>query len=168
MDSDVPSAGIWRQVDDEEMWGAFDKQFAFAPDFNDRQTPAIRIPNESLVVDLAPIFTQEPGRFAAGEAAINACALRAFVWLAGTSELVALDWQHPSYLYSPSAHALGDEAWSIPVFPNGDYYIHAEPSLNWGTFAHPWQQSLTIWGTELIDSLGRELLTWLPKHRHSP
>jgi hypothetical protein len=54
----------------------------------------------------------------------------------------------------------------IPVFPNGDYFAHMTPDLRWGTFAHPWQQSLTIWGIELVEALGAELLTWLPRHPH--
>ena len=33
-------------------------------------------------------------------AAVNAAALRSFVWLAEDEELVALDWQHPAYRYS--------------------------------------------------------------------
>jgi hypothetical protein len=43
-----------------------------------------------------------------------------------------------------------------------------EPNLRWGTFGHPWQQSLCLWGAELLDSLGAELLTWLPRHPQSP
>ncbi|MGY4769720.1 DUF2716 domain-containing protein [Kribbella sp. CWNU-51] len=34
----------------------------------------------------------------------------------------------------------------------------------WGTFGHPWQRALSIWGDELIESLGTDLLTWLPRH----
>ncbi len=41
------------------------------------------------------------------------------------------------------------------------------PDLRWGSFGHPWQQTLTIWGDELVATLGAELLTWLPKHRQS-
>ena len=37
-----------------------------------------------------------------------------------------------------------------------------------GTFAHPWQQSLTVWGDELVRTLGAELLTWLRRHAQSP
>ncbi|MGA5542658.1 DUF2716 domain-containing protein [Mycobacterium sp. NPDC051198] len=57
---------------------------------------------------------------------------------------------------------------AIPVYPDGDYYVHMTSDLRWGTFGHPWQQTLTIWGDELIASLGTELLTWLPRHRQSP
>lgn len=155
---------VWRELNYDEAWGLFDAQFEFRPDYYDRETPAIRLPERSLVIDLAPVFTHEGARFAAGESAVNAAGLRAFVWLAGDTDLVALDWQHPAYRYSPAAHALANVEWSIPVFPNGDYYIHSMPDLSWGTFGHPWQQTLTIWGDPLIEALGAELLAWLPKH----
>jgi hypothetical protein len=59
--------------------------------------------------------------------------------------LTALDWQHTAYRYSPERHALAGLAlWPVPVFPDGDYYIHFVPGLEWGTFGHPWQQSLTV------------------------
>jgi hypothetical protein len=168
MSHGLPSAGIWHPIEYDDAWDPFHDRFDFTPDFYNLDTPVIKLPENSLVVDLAPIFGSEGARFAADEMAINAYALRAFVWLSEGAELLALDWQHPAYRYSPGAHALADDDWAVPVFPNGDYYIHTTPDLVWGTFGHPWQQSLTIWGSELIDSLGAELLTWLPKHRHSP
>lgn len=118
-------------------------------------------------MDLEAVFAEDGPRFAAGTDAINAAALRAFVWLAGDEELLALDWQHQSFRYSPSRHALADVPWATTVVPDGDYYIHTTMDLRWGTFGHPWQRSLTIWGDELVDSLGAELLTWLPRHAQS-
>lgn len=90
------------------------------------------------------------------------------MWLAEGEELIALDWQHTPYRYSPEAQALADTAGPVPVFPNGDYYVHTTADLRWGTFGHPWQQSLTIWGADLVRTLGAELLTWLPRHAFSP
>lgn len=127
----------------------------------------INLPERSLVIDLAPVFVHEGGRFAAGEAAVNAAALRCFVWLAGDQEMTALDWQHTPYRYSPARHAVAGLGWPVPVFPNGDYYIHLASGLEWGPFGHPWQESLTLWGDALIESLGAELLTWLPRHPQS-
>jgi hypothetical protein len=159
---------VWRPIDYDEAWAPFDARFEFKPDYYERNVPAIRMGASCLVVDLDPVFLHEGPRFAAGLRAINAAALRAFVWLAEEVELVALDWQHPSYRYSPAGLALGDGRWAVPVFPNGDYYAHMTSDLAWGTFGHPWQQTLTIWGDELIESLGAELLTWLPRHPDSP
>lgn len=157
----------WRAIDYEDAWAPFNARFDFRPDYYERLVPAIRLPDRSLVIDLEPVYGTEGPRFAAGCDAINAAALRAFVWLAEDGQLIALDWQHESFTYSPSAQALSDAPWRITVAPDGDYYAHMTPDLRWGTFGHPWQRTLTIWGDELIDSLGAELLTWLPKHPQS-
>lgn len=155
-------------MDDEVAWARFES-FAFVPDFYETERPAITLPKDALVIDLAPVFAHEAAAFAADEAAINDTALRAFVPLANGLEMTALDWQHTPYRYSPARHASASFAeWAVPVFPNGDYYIHLGPDGSWGTFGHPWQQSLTLWGHDLIQSLGAELLTWLPRHAQSP
>lgn len=83
--------GVWRPIEYDEPWAAFDARFDFKPDYYERHVPAIQLPDGCVVIDLAPVFAQEGARFAAGEAAINAAALRNFVWLAGEEELNALD-----------------------------------------------------------------------------
>lgn len=159
---------VWREVDYDSAWTPFNERFQFTPDYYERSAAAIRLPQNSLVIDLRPIFEHDGARFAAGEAAISSSALRAFVWLAEDNEVLALDWQHTAYHYSPSQQALSVNAMLVPVFPNGDYFAHMTTDLRWGTFGHPWQQTLTIWGDELIATLGAELLTWLPRHSQSP
>jgi hypothetical protein len=166
--SPFATEGVWQPLDYDQAWAPFNERFDFKPDFHELTEPAIKLPERSLVIDLAAVFPQAGPRFAAGEAAINAAALRCFVWLAGDQEMTALDWQHTPYRYSPAKHAVSElEHWPVPVFPNGDYYIHLAPGLTWGSFGHPWQESLTLWGDELIESLGAELLTWLPRHSQS-
>lgn len=171
----------WRHVDYHTAWASFEERFECAPDYYEREKPAIHLPPGALVLDLSPLFANPGPRIAAGTDAINASALRAFVWLTGEDdELLALDWNHSAFRYSPAAftHSYAASSkvpgavfaacdWPVQVFPNGDYYAHMTPDLRWGTFGHPWQQTLTIWGHELVDTLGAELLTWLPKHRQS-
>ncbi|MBX9245974.1 DUF2716 domain-containing protein [Actinotalea ferrariae] len=168
MSSPFAAEGIWRPLPYDEAWALVDAHLDFRPDFYERETPAIDLPAGSLVIDLSPVFSVPGPRFAAGLAAVNAAALRNFVWLTADEELIALDWQHTPYRYNPGAHALaGLPEWPVPVFPDGDYFIHHAPRLEWGTLGHPWQQTLTLWGDPLVRSLGRELLTWLPRHPQS-
>ncbi|QKE85102.1 DUF2716 domain-containing protein [Arthrobacter sp. NEB 688] len=167
MSSPFAAGGIWTPLDYDIAWAPF-KRFQFEANYHETSQPAITLPDGALVIDLSPLFTNEGQVFAAGEAAINASALRAFVSLAGDLEMTALDWQHTPYRYSPAKHALAHiEEWPVPVFPNGDYYIHLGPDAAWGTFGHPWQRSITLWGSGLTHSLGAELLTWLPRHPQS-
>jgi hypothetical protein len=37
--------------------------------------------------------------------------------------------------------------------PNGDYYIYLSADLSLGTFGHPWEASLCVWGDQLIDAV---------------
>lgn len=168
VDERVEGAGVWHEMPYDEAWVPFEARFKFKPNFYERTAPVIELADDCLVIDLEPIFRHEGARFAAGEAAINAAALRSFVWLLGDDSLTALDWQHTPYRYSPADHVLSSlEYMPIPVFPNGDYYVHMSRGAGWGTFGHPWQQSLTIWGNELIDALGAELGTRLPRYPQS-
>ena len=163
MNAEDPNIAIWREIDYATAWTPFDRKFLFKAGMDESAGPAIQVPAEAVIIDLSPVFAGPRARFAAGEDALNAAAARAFVWLCGDEELIALDWQHPAYRYSPARHVLSDAEWTIPVFPNGDYYGHMTTDLRWGTFGHPWQQWLCIWGTDLVQALAVELLTWLPR-----
>jgi hypothetical protein len=154
---------VWREIgDDEPFWERFEDEFEFHPDFYDGSTSAIRLPAGSMIVDLSPVFEDSPARHEAGCAAVQAAAVRAFVWLAEGEDLVALDWKHPSYLWAPADQAILGGQPAVPVYPDGDYYMHMTRDLRWGTFGHPWQRTLTIWGADLVGTLGVELASWLP------
>lgn len=150
-----------------EAWARFNKQFRFRADYFEADQPAIRLPPGCLVLDLAPVFERDPKGLAADQDYLDATAFQVFADLVGEDEIVALDWQHASYLYSPRAQ-VDAAAWpAVQVFPDGDYYAHMPTDLRWGSFGHPWQRTLTLWGDELVTTLGADLLTWLPRHRQS-
>ena len=109
---------------------SFQKRFDVTPDYHERDKPAIRLPPGSLVLDLSLLFAKPGARIAAGTNAINAAALRAFVWLAGDDELLALNWNHVAFRYSPAMFTLSTAAssevpeasfsalrWPVQVFP---------------------------------------------------
>lgn len=154
--------GALRQVEYGTFWDPFDAMFNFKPSFNETKLPAIREPAESLTLDLGPIFDAASNSFATDEAFINATALNSFARSFSRQEMAFLDWQHQSYVYRPADLDLTDLNETIPVFPNGDYFVHAITDLSSGTFGHPWQQTLCIWGSPLVKTLGNELATWLP------
>lgn len=45
------------------------------------------------------------------------------------------------------------------MFPNGDYYTFARPDFSEGTFGHPWERTLCVFGPRLVETLGRTLST---------
>jgi putative transposase len=65
--------------------------------------------------------------------------------------VVVLDWQHPSYRCRPHrvrGEEPPDATWPIEVHPDGDYYIWLAEDLRYGTFGHPWEPGLCIFGEE--------------------
>ena len=151
----------------DDAWARFEGRFGFRAGVTADAWPAIREPVPSLTFDLSVISDGAP-RGAAYDA-INAEALRAFVWaLPDQDELLVLDWQHPSYRFRPAAQALTWKAdWKVPVFPDGDYFAFVTDDLSQGTFGHPWERTLSVIGDRLCSSLGASLSTWLPTKRRN-
>ena len=74
-----------------------------------------------------PIFSREGPWFAAAEAAINASALRAFVWLADDDEMVT--GQHPATATRPPSTLSAVPAGWCRCFRTGNYYIHMSSEM---------------------------------------
>jgi hypothetical protein len=126
----------------DQAWDKFYAQFGFRPDYYERDAPAIREPHPSLVYKFAQ------GRSESDLDELEEFFRRAFAALTPPGRIMyALDWQHECYKFSPH------EDWSdlpIGIFPNGDYYIFFDEALAYGTFGHPWQSSLCVFGEPLV------------------
>lgn len=159
----------WETLDparEDHYWNAFQDRFHFRPSIRSSEWPAIDEPSPSVTIDLGPIYANEGPTFAAGEAAINSLVLRALTWsFDGAQRFVVLDWQHPCYWFWPHRHAVQQRGWQVTPFPNGDYYIFLTDDLHTGTFGHPWEQTLCVFGQRLIESLVPTLAAWLPIKR---
>jgi hypothetical protein len=68
------------------------------------------------------------------------------------TRLYALDWQHQGYWLSPH-RLVPRETWTLPAFPNGDYYMFLSQDLDFGWFGHPWEQSICVFGGPLLLAL---------------
>jgi hypothetical protein len=146
----------------EQYWGPFDARFGFTPGMDPSTWPAIREPSPSLTIDLSPICDHEGSRFAAGAKAVDTLGLYAFTCVTEVDEkLIVLDWQHPCYQFSPHRQALKDDSWPVTIFPNGDYYAFVNQDFSMGTFGHPWEQTLCVFGEPLIERLGKPLAAML-------
>ena len=165
------STPAWQELARDEynrLWDNFEDRFGFNPGVAPETWPAIREPTPSVTIDLSPIFAADRPRFAAGQQAVNSLTLRALTWtFADTERFVALDWQHPGYLFSAHRHAVSGEPWRITPFPDGDYYIFLTEDFRSGIFGHPWEQTLCIFGELLIAALEPPLSAWLPVKRVS-
>ncbi|AWZ08836.1 hypothetical protein DRB96_29215 [Streptomyces sp. ICC1] len=69
-----------------------------------------------------------------------------------------LDWQHTGHDFDPHrVGGPGEPEWPGEVYPNGDYYLYLQPDLLFGTFGHPWEQTLCVWGAGLLAAVEAEL-----------
>jgi hypothetical protein len=151
---------------DDAYWTPFRQRFGFRPDMH--SWPAITEPVPSVTVDLSPIFAaRSHPEFAAGVAAVNSLTLLALARaLEPDTSLVVLDWQHQTYRFWPHRFACQpDSQWQTDVFPNGDYYIFLTEDMSTGTFGHPWEQTLCVFGEPLVSTLIPMLTNWLPVQR---
>jgi hypothetical protein len=160
--------GAWTRLQEPEyssVWGAFDKQFEFTPT-GGRPLQAIRDPTPSVTFDIRGISD-------AVAAEVEASARRAFISDFGSDiEVLVLDWQHEAFRVRPGQEApaaVGADGYPLvpSVLPDGDYYIHTTIDLENGTFGHPWEPSLCVFGPKLTFSLGNDLRAVLPVLRET-
>ncbi|OZC97753.1 hypothetical protein CH275_26330 [Rhodococcus sp. 06-235-1A] len=161
----------WTELDrtaETERWSEFTSKFGFRPGTEPESWPAIAEPAPSMTFDLDAHAVRTTASWSARADAINAEALRCFVTeFSADPTFVVLDWQHPCYSFDAEAHAEAAEnaEWRVPVHPNGDYYIFARDGFTEGTFGHPWERTLCVFGPRMVATLGRTLATWLPTIR---
>jgi len=125
----------------ESTWSKFVKKFDFKPNYYSSE-PAICEPENSVVFRFKSSFTDaELDNF---EAIIEEAFRRLNI---GGDSMYALDWQHDSYRFNPQ-----DEYRGLPisVFPDGDYFIFLSPDMSFGTFGRPWQDTICVFGTDLV------------------
>ncbi|NIL91695.1 hypothetical protein RhoFasSB10_04044 [Rhodococcus fascians] len=161
----------WTELDrsvTSEHWSRFDNKFGFRPGTTPDSWPAIAEPAPSMTFDLDADTVRTMASWSARVDAVNAEALRCFVTeFADAPTFVVLDWQHPGYSFDAQAHADAAEnaEWRVPVYPDGDYYIFTRDGFTEGTFGHPWERTLCVFGPRMVATLGRTLATWLPTIR---
>jgi hypothetical protein len=126
-----------------EVWDRFEEQFKFNPSVKSSKWPGIIEPKPSFTItwrnrDIGSLDFDS----------LEVCFLKAFNQLPDQSSIVyALDWQHTSYRIDVRQSEKDRPLW---VFPDGDYYIWLSKDFGTGTFGHPWEQTICIFGEELI------------------
>ncbi|SFR20309.1 Protein of unknown function [Lentzea waywayandensis] len=59
----------------------------------------------------------------------------------------------------------GQPRWLQSAIPDGDYAINTPYDLRFGTFGHPWEDSLCAWGEDLLAEVSDELDALMPRLR---
>lgn len=143
-------SGAWAQVRGEQaqrLWDRFDAEFRFRPSMY--ELPGIDEPAPSITYSL----TYEDGR-RAEPVWVNRAILAALRRVTSVDDsMVVLNWQHQTYRCRPDKvrdEEPPDESWPTEIYPDGDYYIWLAEDCRYGTFGHPWEPSLCVFGEELL------------------
>lgn len=159
-----PGWTLLESDEDDRYWSRFQSDFGFRASTSAEFWPAIAEPTPSFTFDLSSVFGRDPAGFAAGAGAVNVEVCRALTrHLPGP--LIVLDWQHPGYRLEPGSAAARRSSmddWPVTPFPDGDYVAFLSENSATGTFGHPWEQSLCVFGPALVNLVGTPLQTWLP------
>lgn len=145
------------ELDDRKyryIWDTFYKKFNFNPSIHENDFPGILEPTPSATYSIARIYESGEKEFEKLSKDLNDRFLQLFKSLTDQDTWVyALEWQKTSYKFFPHRPFELDEwdEWVIPILPNGDYYIFLEKNLEFGVFGHPWEKTMCIFGTKLID-----------------
>jgi len=130
-----------------QVWSRFYAEFAFRPSTDRFEWPGIDEPAGSATWSLSAL-DDDPGYLlldrmvAVIQRGLASCA----------DELYALDWHHESYRFPTSA-----KDWPLSPFPDGDYYVYLTPDFRLGTFGHPWEYTLCVFGEALVTAISAEV-----------
>ncbi|OYP13871.1 hypothetical protein CFC35_04690 [Streptomyces sp. FBKL.4005] len=138
------------------VWDRFYTDFGFRPSTNSLTWPSIEEPVGSVTWSLTAL-DDDPGDERLDRlVAMVRQGLASCVGPQGT--LLALDWQHTSYRFAPrEVGGPGQPAWPLSPYPDGDYYIYLSEDFRCGSFGHPWEESLCLFGEELLAVVSAEV-----------
>lgn len=73
-------------------------------------------------------------------------------------QLYSVDWWHQGYRFDPArVGGSGRPTWPGAACWEGDYYMLLTRDLRMGTFWHPWEESLCVFGAELLAEVEHNL-----------
>ncbi|MFE7712721.1 DUF2716 domain-containing protein [Streptomyces sp. NPDC057486] len=138
------------------VWDRFYAEFQFRPSTSALRWPAIKEPAASAAWSLAALDVDPDYERLERLVEVVEHGLASCVHRQGT--LFALDWQHTSYRFIPhEVGGPGQPAWPLSPYPDGDYYVFLSEDFRMGSFGHPWEQSICLFGEEFLDAVSTEV-----------
>lgn len=145
----------------DRIWSRIYRDIKFKPSMS--IFPSFQVPTPFISYDISE-YLIDSRDLDAGSIELDAYdnleekALDAFKELTLVGEcMLALNWEHECYWVNPRLEFVKNEfgEWTIPIFPNGDYYFFIEKDFKWGYLGHPWEKSITVFGKELINAFDK-------------
>ncbi len=156
-----PDPAAWKEISDcGPWWTAFTDRYGFRPGVDPSTWPAIREPVGSVTFDLSPVWSDS----SVSAAKVDEAVLLACQTVCGAEEfMVVLDWQHHCYDFWPHRFtARPGQTWPVPPTPDGDYFLFLAQDMSQGSFGHPWERSLCVFGAEFTAAVVPALASLLP------
>lgn len=162
---------VWEVVGEyESVWTHFDAKFGFRAGTQPSSWPGITEPQGSITFGLGSLF-DGTGTTEWLRQAINFTVIWALADIVGPDQpIIAMDWQHPSYHFWPHRNIATDPSGMLSMnhttpVPDGDYFIFLSEDMSMGTFGHPWEQTLCVFGNDLVSKLRAPISSMLPTVR---
>ena len=140
-----------------EVWDRIYHDFKFEPSISD--FPSLQVSKSFITYDVSRYLNGSVGvdLYEKAYNDLEKKSLLVFQELTQSNEyMYALDWQHSCYWINPRLEFPKSEfdEWTVPIFPNGDYYFFIQKNFEWGLVGHPWERTITIFGEKLIRTFG--------------
>jgi hypothetical protein len=138
----------WMKLNDkeyDEIWTKVYETFSFKPSIYKRNWPSFKEPSPFITFDISDNYDDNilDEWYEIASKVIKECTdVEEYIY--------ALDWQHESYLYNPHIERPGDRR-NIEPFPDGDYYLFLPKDISWGILTHPWEETICIFGKDMLD-----------------
>lgn len=134
------------------------KYFDFVPGLQ----PPFRFtaPAPSVTYSISKAYEGDLEDLRNAERDLNVKTLAAFRKCTETEQfLFAIDWFHQGFRFWPhrAFDASNLNAWRVPIFPNGDYYIFLTGAFSFGIFGHPWGEWICVFGQPLLDAFALDM-----------
>ena len=137
--------------DDGGVWDAVYEQMSFRPSTDPDKWPVWTV--EGLSVVFSFDWPDDEHGLEMMNAKLDEAALHAMRRVVAPGEsFVSLDWQHQTFQVWPHAMLRITEPLPTPVLPNGEASLPVEPELRFGFLGQPWEQTITVFGRELLDA----------------
>jgi hypothetical protein len=156
-----PVRALFDDPEHDDIWSRFEERFAFRPDT--RVFPGITEPAHSATWHVGDLDDPQP-------AALSAIVHRGLLAsVEPGEELYWLDWHHVGYRFDPARVDGAGPRRPGAVFPDGDYYLYLTRDLRLGTFGHPWEATVCVFG-DLLTRIDAELTAAIgePVRRSEP
>ncbi|MFD0361731.1 DUF2716 domain-containing protein [Nocardia sp. GCM10030253] len=140
-------------LDDPEhntLWDRFYTEFEFRP--STTTSPGITEPTASATWHLGALDRTDAGSEQDGVEQLQRIISAGLLACRKPGEVIYwLDWHHAGYRFDPSrVGGTGQPNWPGSACPDGDYYIYLTPDFRLGTFGHPWEYTLCVFGDQLL------------------